>query len=211
MRTPKSPCWAGLLSSAKVLYCRKIIFGKTLKMSLYKLFTQIKDPRRKEGQRTKLPQMFCMITISNLCGYFGGRPIARFAKVHNEIFISELKLKHGTPSHVTFSDILNRVDSKELIQAFNKWASDYVLIEKGDHVSGDGKALASTVSDKHGSGQNFEAVVSMFCQESGLIRAIEQYQNNKESEINVVRFLIKHLSSKGMVFHLDALHTQKKQ
>lgn len=180
-------------------------------MSLYELFTEIKDPRRKEGLRTNLPQIFCMITISNLCGYFGGRPIARFAKAYSKTFISELNLKHGIPSHVIFTDVLNRVDSKGLIKAFNKWASDYVPIEKGELLSADGKALACTVSHQNGSQQNFEAVVSIFCQKSGLVRAIEQYQNSKESEIDVVRFLIEHLDGKGMTFHLDALHAQKKQ
>lgn len=180
-------------------------------MSLYELFDQVNDPRRKEGLRTTLPQMFCMITLSNLCGHFGGRPIERFAKANSELFIKELNLKHGIPSHVIFTDVLNRVDSKELIKAFNKWAADFVAVEKGDLVSGDGKALGSTVTHQHGTKQNFEAVVSIFCQKSGLVRAIEQYQNSKESEIDIVRFLIKQLHGMGMTFHLDALHAQKKQ
>lgn len=180
-------------------------------MSLYEIFEGIKDPRRKEGLRTTLPQMFCMIIISNLCGHFGGRPIARFSQLYNDTFRDELGLKHKVPSHVIFSDILKRVDSTELIDAFNKWAKDFVPLKKGDLVSGDGKALASTVTDQHGSSQNFQAVVSIFCQESGLVRAIGEYQNSKESEINIVRFLIGQLNGMGLVFYLDALHTQKKR
>ncbi|MEM6698225.1 MAG: ISAs1 family transposase, partial [Bacteroidota bacterium] len=139
------------------------------------------------------------------------RPIARFAKSRTEVFTEELSLKHGVPSHVIFSDILNRVNSQELIGAFNKWAVNYVPIEKGKAVSGDGKVLASTVSDPHNSKQDFEAVVSIFCQKSGLVHAIEQYRNSKDNEIGIVRFLIEQFKDMGLVFHLDALHAQKKQ
>ena len=180
-------------------------------MSLYEIFQEVQDPRRKEGLRTTLPQMFSMIIISNLCGHFGGRPIARFSKLYSDTFTDELGLRHGVPSHVIFSDILKRVDSTELIGAFNKWARDFVPLKKGDSVSGDGKALASTVANEHGSSQDFQAVVSIFCHESGLVRAIGEYRNRKESEINIVRFLIEKLNGMGLVFYLDALHTQKKQ
>ena len=178
-------------------------------MSLYEVFETVSDPRRKEGLRTTLPQMFCMITLSNLCGHFGGRPVARFAKAHEDTFTEALHLRHGVPSHVIFSDVLNRVDSKELINAFNKWASTFVPVEQYESVSGDGKALASTVTHHGNTNQDFEAVVSIFCQKSGLVRAVDQYRNSKQSEINVVRFLIEQFNGMGLTFHLDALHAQK--
>jgi len=179
-------------------------------MSLYELFSGIKDPRRKKGMRTTLPQMFCMIVISNLCGYFGGRPISKFSKLHSKTFTEELGLKHRVPSHVSFSHILNVTDSGSLVGEFNEWATGYVPLDKGAPVSGDGKALGSTVINQHGKGQDFQAVVSIFCQETGLVRAIEEYRNKKGNEIDVVRFLINQLNGMGLTFHLDALHAQKK-
>ena len=178
-------------------------------MSLYEIFKRIKDPRRKQGLRTNLPQLFCMIVVSNLCGYFGGRPISKFAKSHEHVFNTELDLKHSIPSHTTFSDILNRVDDSEMISAFNSWAAGYVPLRPMEAVSGDGKALASTVGDAQGPGQDFQAVVSLFCQESGLVRSLERYRNAKESEIDVVHLLIKELKDMGLTFYLDALHAQK--
>ncbi len=65
--------------------------------------------------------------------------------------------------------------------------------------------------DVHDKQQNFQAVVSMFCQKSGLIHSIETYSNAKESEINIVRFLINKLKDMGITLFLDALHTQKKR
>ena len=179
-------------------------------MSLIEILSdKVDEPRRAQGMRTNLPQMFSMIIISNLCGHFGGRAVAKFAKHYKATFTELLKLKHPPPSHVIFSDILNRADENQVIVAFNEWASLYVPLEKGELVSGDGKALGSTVKDATTGNQKFTAIVSLFCQKSGLVHSLKQYENAKKSEINVVRFLIKELNSKGLTFFFDALHIQK--
>ena len=179
-------------------------------MTLFEALANVKDPRRKQGQRLNKEQLLTIIILANLCGHFGGRGIARFGEVHSEILTAELKLKHKVPSHVTISGFINRTDQDELKRAFNKWAADYVPIEKGGLVSGDGKALGSTVSDSHGSNQDFQAVVSLFAQKSGLVYAVESYRNSKESEIKIVRFMLDKLRGMGLTIFLDALHTQKK-
>lgn len=172
---------------------------------------EVKDPRRRQGLRYHLDQLFTMTIMANLCGCLGGRPVEKFSKNHEDALTDLLNLKHGIPSHVVFSNIMNRVDENQLINAFNRWTADYVPLKKGELLSGDGKALGSTVEHGTGSGQKFQAVVSIFCQESGLVYAVQQYQNAKESEINVVRFLIKKLHNMGVTMFLDALHTQKKR
>jgi len=175
------------------------------------LSEEVQDPRRSQGIRTSLPQIFSMIILSNLCGYFGGRPISKFCKTFESTFKEVLELKHEVPSHVIFSDLLNRVDENEIILAFNKWSASYVPLEPGALISGDGKSLRSTVTDGQRSGQRFQAMVSLFCQKSGLVVLIKQYHNSKKSEINVIRHLIDELEGRGLTFFLDALHTQKKQ
>jgi len=103
------------------------------------------------------------------------------------------------------------LDSSELIAAFNEWTEGYLAQEEEEEISLDGKALRSTISNYSKSTQKFQAIVSVFSQKSGLVYALEQYNNGKESEINVVRFLISQLKNRGLVIHLDALHAQKKQ
>lgn len=183
-------------------------------LSYSKLFAhleEIKDPRRSQGQRTTKSQLLQMIILSNLCGHFGGRGISRFAKLHQCTFEQELKLKHGVPSHVTFSDFLNRVDEQEMIRAFNNWTASCIILQEGAILSGDGKALGSTVSNTQYKSQSFQAIVSLFCQKTGLVYAIDTYRNTKKSEINVVEFLIKELKKMGLTIYLDALHCQKKR
>jgi hypothetical protein len=180
-------------------------------MTLQEALLEVEDPRRKKGLRINLQQMFSMIMLANLCGYFGGRPVARFVKYHEKALSEELNLKHRVPSHVTFSNLINRIDQNQFIFAFNKWASSYVSLKKGELVSGDGKALASTVSDKHGKNQDYQAIVSLFCQKSGLVHSLGEYRNGKKSEIGIVTFLVKKLKNMGITLFLDALHTQKKR
>jgi len=168
-------------------------------MSLLKILSdKVDEPRRSQGLRTKLPEMFGIIIISNLCGYFGGRGVAKFGKQYESTFTELFNLNHPVPSHVIFSDLMNRVDEDQLIAAFNEWASQYVPLEKGELVSGDGKALGSTVKNAKNGKQTFTAIVSLFCQKSGLVHSIEQYRNAKESEINVVQHLIKKLKMTGL-------------
>lgn len=177
-------------------------------MSLEECLQEIKDPRRKEGMRHNLHQMFSMILISGLCGHFGGRPIAYFSKVNNELFTQELKLKHPTPSHVSFSHFLNIIPQSSLIDAFHKWTSKYVPLNK-ENISGDGKALKSTKGDKEG--RSFQSIVTFFTQESGLAHSIAEYKNEKKSEIHIVQSLLNRLKNMGVTLYLDALHCQKKQ
>lgn len=180
-------------------------------MSLSSFFSSLSDPRRSVGRRTDLPQLLSMVTLSYLCGYTGYRPIARFCKVYSIELTALLSLRHPVPSHVTFREVLQQLDQRSLIEAFNSWASVAGELAGVDWVSGDGKTLNSTVSDCHGKNQNFEAVVSLFGQNSGVVYALGAYKNKDkgQAEANVLRILLEKLGAMGLTISLDALHTQK--
>ena len=63
-------------------------------MTIQEALSKIEDPRRSVGMRVNLNQMLSMVVLANLCGYFGGRPIARFLKAQEAVLKDELKLKH---------------------------------------------------------------------------------------------------------------------
>ena len=67
------------------------------------------------------------------------------------------------------------------------------------------------MSDCHGNGQKFEAVVSLFVPESQLAVALGNYRNGKKSEgeASTFRQLLTFFKDKGIVFTADALHIQK--
>lgn len=180
-------------------------------MSLLTYLEAVPDPRRRQGQRFSLSQLLQIILVSNLCGHLGGRGICRFAKEWQEELTEILDLKYPIPSHVTISGLINGLDQDLMIEAFNKWAVGTVGLNDGEFVSSDGKALGSTVKNAKGQKQDFEAIVSLFVQKSGLIYSIEKYSNKKESEIPIIRMLIESFKAKNVTFFMDALHCQKKQ
>lgn len=182
-------------------------------MSLEEFFLSIEDPRRSQGLRTDVSQILTMAVVSYVCGHFGYRGVGRFCRLNKEVFIEELKLRHGVPSHVTFREVLSRIDGAKVIQAFNKWAGGIKNLEIGESMSVDGKTLGSTVVDTQGSKQDFEGVVSLFSHQSGLVHAVEHYKrkSKEKGEAPLARQLMSALKDKGIVFTMDALHTQKKR
>jgi len=174
--------------------------------------SSLKDPRRSQGLRTSLSQILTMSILSICCGSLGYRGISRFSKAYQKELTELLGLRHGVPSHVTFSTVIQKLSLSSLIEAFNKWAHSYCDQNSEDWLSSDGKVLGSTVSDCHNSQQNFQAIVSMFCQKSGLVYKLETYRNkDKESgEQSILRDLIAAMQDLGMIITVDALHTQKK-
>lgn len=179
-------------------------------MSLEEHFSSLLDPRRSQGLRTSLSAILIMSILSYLCGHTGYRGIARFCKAHSAILIDYLGLRHGIPSHVTFRAVLMNIDQQALIHCFHEWSAHLFELNQQLWLSGDGKALRAT-SDQ--TGQDFEAVVSLFAHQSGLVRAMGHYQNkSKESgEQQILRVLLNELDQMGAVICLDALHCQKKQ
>jgi len=178
-------------------------------MSLEESLISIQDPRRKQGMRYNLYQMFSMILLSGLCGHFGSRGVERFSKAHSKVFKELLKLKHPIPSHTSFNTFMNNIPNEALISAFHNWTSNYILSTElqGGGVSGDGKALKSTADRK---GRSFQAIVTFFTHKSGLAHSIATYRNEKKSEIHVVQFLLERLKDMGITMYLDAVHCQKK-
>lgn len=182
-------------------------------MDLFKVFSELPDPRRTQGKRTSLCNVLIMSVLGYMCGFTGYRGIGLFAKKYSDALTELLALKHPVPSYVTFHTVLKQLDKNQLISAFNKWAGPVASVKKKDWINADGKALRSTVKNCHGKNQDFEAVVSFFCQKSGIIHSLASYKNkSKESgEIDLVRFLVEELKIKGAVITFDALSTQKKR
>jgi hypothetical protein len=179
-------------------------------MNLIEQLCQIKDFRRKQGQRFLLPQVLLIIIMAIMSGRYGYREIASFAKANKKELVDKLKLKKSKiPSHVTIREVIMNVDFILLNQAFSQWALGYVTIEKDDWLSIDGKAIKSTVENYHSSYQNFVSMVSVFSQKRGQVIKTGTFENKKVSEISIVKELLEALDLKDVVFTLDALHCKK--
>ncbi|MBF0121640.1 MAG: ISAs1 family transposase [Desulfobacterales bacterium] len=180
-------------------------------MNLIESLSKLKDFRRSEGKRYPLAPMLIIAIMSIICGYPRYREITRFAKANKDELKKEFGLKRDQmPSHVTFRELIQKTDFKEVNLIFENWAKNYVKIEKGDWLSIDGKAIASTVSNYDNSYQNFVSLVSIFSHKRGQVLKAAQLHSSKKSEIMTVKELIQMLDLEGVVFTMDALHCQKK-
>jgi len=178
-------------------------------MSLYECFKQVDDHRQASGLRNPLPALLCMIVMSYLSGHSGYRATARFMKGNQEEFMKMFDLKHPPIGHTQLRTILQSLDFKSINRCFLKWMNLFVKIEAGEWLSGDGKALASTIKDPQGNAQDFELMVRLFSQKLGIVSHAATTKN-KSSELKAMQKLLKTLKIKGVIITLEALHCQKK-
>jgi hypothetical protein len=178
-------------------------------MTLYEAFAGLTDPRRPEGRRIRLEQLLALVVIANLCGHHGYRPVARFCLSHQQLLSHQFDLKHGIPSYVTFRTVLSQLPEQTLIQGFNAWADALGALAEGDWISGDGKALASTLTHMQDQKQDFQLMVSLWSHQTGLVHRLATYANASGDERVSVRELLSHFQAKGLLVRLDAIHTQK--
>jgi len=178
-------------------------------MNLVENLCQIKDFRRKQGQRFELTQVLLIIIMGIMSGRFGYREIASFAKANHNDLVNRLKLKKSKiPSHVTIREVIINVDFESLNKAFSQWASGYVTIKK-DWLSIDGKSIKSTVDSSNTSYQNFVSMVSVFSQKRGQVIKTATFENKKIGEASVVQEMLEMLDLQDVVFTFDALHCKK--
>lgn len=196
-----------------------MIFGKIQKlfeivgkknMSLSECFEQLEDPRKSSGLRNPLPALLCMVTMSYLSGYTGYRATATFMKGNQEIFKKMFNLKHPPLGHTQLRTVFQRLDFSAINKVFHQWVNSFVSIEKGEWLSGDGKALSSTIKDAHGNAQEYELMVRLFSQKLKIVTH-SATTKSKATELKAMQALLKTLKLKGVIITLDALHCQKKQ
>ena len=183
-----------------------------MKTSLRDCFAEIEDVRNAGGKRYDLPSILVMITMASMSQRESLRTISAFLNGNREELIEVLALKRTTmPCHQTIANVMNAIDVEQLIAAFVQWVSSFHQVARGDLISIDGKAIASTVTDPHTATQRFASVVSAFSQELGIVVAMKPYNNADTSEVSVVHRLVEQLDACGAVLTLDAVHCTKKR
>lgn len=113
------------------------------------------------------------------------------------------------PSDSTFRLVLQQLDYRELMRVFNSWAQQYIELEAGGGLAIDGKAIAGTLVEHQGSQQNFVSLVSLYCQQPGVVLTAQAFENQHQSELEVVQQLLEVLHLEGHIVTLDALHAKK--
>lgn len=163
-----------------------------------------------------------MTIMAMMSGHHGYRPTERFIRDNATALRRLLDWpRKAMPSNVSIRAILQAVDFEALAAAFRAWSAD--KLPDQEVVAIDGKAIRSTVTDAHGAGQDFAALVSAYGVHSGVVVSATCYRNGDTSEITAARDLIADLAAalglggdapetalSGVTVTLDALHAGKK-
>lgn len=121
-------------------------------------------------------------------------------------------MKHGVPSHVSLTAIVEQVELEAFQKAINEWAKSKLLKgKKGTkRIALDSKSIKVSVEEGITKAQNFIAFVEAFCLEQQLVVGALAYENKKQGETQVIQQMINMLGIQGAIFTLDARHDSKK-
>ena len=70
--------------------------------------------------------------------------------------------------------------------------------------------IKGTVTEPGTAHQNFVNLVSVYSSQLGVVLASHQFESKQTNELKVVQTMLEVLQLEGVVFTLDALHSQKK-
>ena len=132
--------------------------------------------------------------------------MADYAK-YNEGFLRQfMRLKHGLPSHDSFSRLFRMIEPEPFAAALARFASDWAEILEAEgirQIAIDGKALRRTFS-RAGELSPLH-LAGAFAPGSGIV--LGRVAVDKKS--NEIRALLEMLDVKGAVVTADAMHTQR--
>jgi len=176
---------------------------------LQSYFQQVKDVRRRQGQRYDLGNVLLLSVLAILSGADSYRKIHLFVKVHFALLKRVLGLKwKRVPAYTTIRKILHKVDTDSLEEVFRKYSKemDLQLAQDKRFIACDGKTLRGSFD--HFQDQRAAQLFSFFSVTSRIILAHEEI-DEKENEIPAFQDMISCLGLKGCIFTADAMHCQK--
>lgn len=172
--------------------------------TISKAFAALTEPRINRNLRHPLVNIITISICAIICGCDDFKSIEQYGNSKIEWFKEFLNLKHGIPSHDTFSDVLNRLKPKEFSQAFTQWVNQLGNL-KDDIVSIDGKCMRGTL-DK-ASGASAIHLVSAWSAKNNLCFA-QIKVNEKSNEITAIPLLLDLLDIKDATITMDAMGCQ---
>ena len=183
-------------------------------MSLIKLFEDLPDVRRRQGQMYGLNYVLVCSVLSILSGAKSYRDIHRFIKIH----LNRLNGLFGTtwkkaPAYTTIRGILSGTKKEILEWYFRRHShqflpSDTEVDQKMKTVIAvDGKGLNGSFD--YSNEQNIIGLISAYCAESELILGHIEVEND-DCELAAVQRMLQGFGLKDCLYTLDALHCQKK-
>jgi predicted transposase YbfD/YdcC len=169
------------------------------------VFADLEDPRTGNAKRHELLEILLIGLCTVLCGGETCTDMVRFGRAKHTFLEEVLTLRHGIPSHDTFSRVFRLLDPAQFQACFLTFMRRFAEGCQGV-VALDGKTLrrsfdrASSTSPLH--------LVSAWAVEQRLVLG-QMAVEDKSNEITAVPQLLKMLCLKGVVVTADALNCQR--
>jgi predicted transposase YbfD/YdcC len=163
-------------------------------------FEEIEDPRAGNARHDLFELLFIAL-LASLCGAQSCEDMAEFGRCKRDLLGRFLLLRHGIPSHDTFSRVFRLIDPAGFERAFGAFMERFATGLRGV-VALDGKALRHAY-DK-GQAHMPAMMVSAFAAETRLTLAGLPATGGDER--TAVLELIDLVSLKGCIVTADALH-----
>ena len=171
------------------------------------LFAVVPDPRA-SNVRHDLVHVLVIAFAAMLCGAETCCDMALFARSKEGFLCEALGLRHGVPSHDTFSRIFRLLDPDAFEAAFRRFTAGFAARLSGrDGLDGqviaiDGKSLAGAVEP--GARTNPMHLVTAWATDQRLVLA--QRRAPGRSEVKAAHELVEMLDLMGATVTADALH-----
>jgi predicted transposase YbfD/YdcC len=171
-------------------------------------FSEVEDPRGANALHDVTELLFIAL-LATLCGATSCCDMALFARTKEELLRSVLELKHGVPSHDTFSRVFRLLDPKSFEKAFQRFMKAFAASLKLKQTKGvvaiDGKALRCAY--ERGRSHMPALMVTAWGAQTRMALANVLAQDGGEAAAALSLIELLHL--KGCVVTADALHCRR--
>lgn len=167
-------------------------------------FAELEDPRE-DNVRHDLHEILVIAFCAMLCGAEDCSDIALFGRAKREFLRQFLHLRHGIPSHDTFSRVFRLLDPMQFQACFLRFMEDFAEAAR-EVIAIDGKTLRRSFD--RASGKSPLHLVSAWAAGSRLVLG-QVATEEKSNEITAVPKLLEMISLKGAIVTTDALNCQR--
>lgn len=167
-------------------------------------FSEVCDPRQ-ENIRHSLHEVLLIALCTMLCGGEDCSYMEEFGRAKRPFLSQFLSLKHGIPSHDTFSRVFRRLDPKPFQACFMRFMERFAQGLQGV-IAVDGKTLRGSFD--RASGQSPLHMVHAWAADQRLLLG-QIATDVKSNEITAVPKLLAMLSLRGCIVTADAMSCQR--
>jgi predicted transposase YbfD/YdcC len=173
---------------------------------LIRAFKSVPDPRA-DNVRHDLVEVLIIAFISVLCGATNCSEMAEFGRTKIRFLKRFLKLRHGIPSHDTFSNVLRIIDPRALDAAFGSLTASLLkALSDGGVIAIDGKSLKGAY-DK---GEAYMPRMMITAYATNLRLTLASLEVEGGNEVEAALGLIGLIDLKGHIVTADALHCHRR-